>query len=493
MKLRKRNPISEEELKRIKIELSINNNFKQIKRALQDVCGHYELSRFFPETGELRQLIHSHLDSKDTLVRRWSLKSLGLIGSPDDTHRIVNRIRLESDYEAVTWGTAALFATKHDKTLQEISKEAGFENDKSIRLAAQLYAPEKWSQDNLADTRVSLNDDIITLKWAIFLIGYNKAPVHLFDPKYSNDIFLGNLNQHDSPEVSEYSVWALWERPDFDAKHLSIPREKILKYPENIRKWLYRLITKPTPTISLTPEEVHDYYLNDTSPARDGLARGIVDANNGQFDNNIICWSGTETDPVIRLILLSGMAKRGDFNEVMQEIVQNEFQKSPQNSAFRQTLLAAAAGTSLYTTLKRIIYQENGQQVGQFNFNGPVTIIGSNQNMTHGNTISVGGNLQAQNLIAGDMIDSVNNAKQKISKTQGYDRDVLEKLFVFLSENSNNLKGKENVYKAISSAEIVPTKENKSRILESLKSLGDLTNITGSFTDIIELISDWAA
>jgi hypothetical protein len=81
-----------------------------------------------------------------------------------------------------------------------------------------------------------LNDDDLTLEWATFLIGYGKAPPHLFHPKYDNEVFLGELNSHGNPEISEYSVWATWERPEYGFGHLKIPIDQFDKHPANVRK-----------------------------------------------------------------------------------------------------------------------------------------------------------------------------------------------------------------------------------------------------------------
>ena len=93
---------------------------------------------------EIRQSIHSHLASKDTLIRRYAIKALGLIGNPDDSRRIVAQLKSENDPEARTWGMAALMNRAEERGLHAICDETGLELGKPFALAARLYARDSW-------------------------------------------------------------------------------------------------------------------------------------------------------------------------------------------------------------------------------------------------------------------------------------------------------------------------------------------------------------
>lgn len=490
--------IGEEETKRLSFELSISSGPKRIKRALQDICGHYEKGHAFSDANPIRQLIHSHLDAADILVRRWSLKALGLIGSSDDLHRIANRTKVETDYEAVTWGTAALFANTGSKSLQEIQRDARLDNDKPLLLAARLYGRPDWVRDNLKPVTVSVHDDPLTLKWATFLTGYGRAPADLFDPRYENDVFLAELYSHEVPEISEYSVWALWERDEFSDKHLKVQFDDAHKSPENVRKWLYRLFLQSHEINGLDADRVRDMRLNDNSPAREGLARGIADANSAKFDQELLDWSGVEADDNVKQVLFEGMAKRADDNPLVREIVMAEYEKSS-SLRLKRGIIAAASGTGLYGDLRRADFLKEDASERIFDFlksapNQIQIVMGGNAQMSN---LNVGGNLNAQNVAVGDMIKSANNAIQRMNVEQGSDKEVLGKVVDFLRESGIDA---EDTRAAIAAAEKVaqnPSIDNKRGLLEAMKSLGrgamNVASTGGGIAAILQLLTTWAS
>ena len=267
--------ITDEEILRLQMELRSGNSPRGIKRGLQDLCGHYEAGRRLKDATDIRALIHSHMGGPDVAVRRWSLKALALIKSPEDTSRIVDRLKAELDPKARSWGVAGLVRQAKGKGLEAVCKEAGLDRDASLVLASRLYAPDEWIESQAKPVAISLQDDELTLEWATFLIGYDRAPPHLFHPRYDNEVFLGELNAHSSPEISEYSVWALWERPQYGFRHLKIPVHMFGKQPENFRKWLYRLMTKDPVSSGLSPDSVVQFSLDGSISAKEGLAIGI--------------------------------------------------------------------------------------------------------------------------------------------------------------------------------------------------------------------------
>jgi hypothetical protein len=139
-----RGRISETEENNLKYVLRLGNSERGIKKGLQELCNYYEGGKALSDPTDVRQLVHSHLHSQATLLRRWSLKALGLIGHPDDSVRIVARLRVEQDQEAQTWGAAALLRNADDQGVKEVCVAAGLEGGTAIALAARLYAPDRW-------------------------------------------------------------------------------------------------------------------------------------------------------------------------------------------------------------------------------------------------------------------------------------------------------------------------------------------------------------
>jgi len=488
-------PIAEDEVKRLKFELGLGNGPKIVKRALQDLCGFYEAGRALRDASDVRQLIHSHLDSKDVLVRRWALKALGLIGNPDDSHRIVNRLKVEGDYEAITWGTAALFKSAGDKSAQEVCASAGLDSDKPLMLAARLYASDDWVKNHAKDVSVSIDDDPLTLKWAIFLAGYGRAPEDLFDPKHRNDTFLGELNTHDTPEVAEYSVWALWERPEYDSTHLSIPADQALLHPENMRKWLYRLICKSPDVSRLDTDTVKTLRINDRSPAIEGLARGIADDRSELFDASILEWAYVEQNNTTRAVLVEAMARRSDRNVTMAEFVLAEFMEALPGSILRQRLLAAASGTRLARQMNRIAAEQTLQAQGMLQYGDVNQYVILGDVMSNSNKLSVGRDFSAQTVALGDMIKSANSAVQKIAAERVEDQEVLNKVLAYLEAAEVSAEAKAEAFSAVAAAAEEPSKSNKTRLLDAFRAIGkgisNVGNIGGGYASILELITSW--
>lgn len=120
-----RRPLNDLEEAQVRYELRLGNTERGIKKALQHLCTQFEADRYLRDATDIRQLIHSHLGSKEILLRRWSLKALGLIGHPDDMARIVSSLKVETDVEAQTWGAAALLSNADDRGIKEVCEEAG--------------------------------------------------------------------------------------------------------------------------------------------------------------------------------------------------------------------------------------------------------------------------------------------------------------------------------------------------------------------------------
>ncbi|WP_128937037.1 hypothetical protein [Bradyrhizobium zhanjiangense] len=463
---------------------------------------HYEAGRrIMPDDlPNIRGLLHSHMHSDDVPVRRWSLKAIALIGHADDTYRVVERMKIERDRKARSWGVAGLVRQAQDKGLDIVCKEAGLERDAPMVLASRLYAPSTWISNHSKPIAISLNDDDLTLEWATFLIGYNKAPEHLFHPRYTNEVFLGELNNHSSDEITEYSIWALWERDEFNFNHLKIAPQDFRRRPDNVRKWLYRVMTQSPEVSGLSTDLLHEFRLDKSVTAREGLALGITAETCGpEFNIPIAEWYTNEADPGVRAILLSGMAKRGG-DAILAEIVTSEFEAKPPGSLERQRLLAAAEGSPLFGQLKAIqieLERSSLYSQGLLEFGDRPMIVFNHGSMTvnKGNSLSIGGNVQAQNIVAGDMISSANAAVQNMTAQQAADREVLSAILQFVEKATISQEQRQAISSAVVAAAQQPNPENKGRLLSVLKGLvggaATVATIGGGYAEIIELVAKW--
>jgi hypothetical protein len=417
------------------------------------------------------------MGSQHVLVRRWSIKALALIGHVDDFQRIVDRLRVEEDVEAQTWGVTGLVRHARDRSLKELCEIAGLPNTAAVSLAARLYAPTEWINEQREHPRISLNDDDLTLKWATFLIGYGRAPEDLFHPRFSNEVFLGELNAHPAPDISEYSIWALWERPEFGASFSKIPLVQAKKHQENVRKWLYRLATKSHEQAGLDPDTLTSLCQDESSKAREGLAQGVVDLPTALFGGAVIDWYSLEPDPQVSENLLVSMAAASASDSDYADAVQERFGREQPDSLLRRRLLASSVGLPLFAELKKLDAKDQIARQGLLEY-GPAAIIMGDVNVS-GPSLSVGGNVTAQNIAVGDMINSANAAVQNLSRSDAGAAEVLQQVLVMLQQSNVADEGGA-IATAVKNVAEAPTEQNKRTLVERLKDYGAKASAIGT-------------
>lgn len=500
--------IAREEVHRLEFELRGNNTPVGVKRALQDLCVHLENGRKLPDPTSVRVSIHSHMWGQNVPVRRWALKALALLNHPEDVHRIVALLKEEKDAKARSWGIAGLVRQAKDKGIEQVCREAGLQRDTALVLASRLYAPSSWLESQAKPEAISIDDDALVLEWATFLIGYDRAPPHLFNPRHENQVFLGELNGHDDDEIVEYSVWALCERPDLGFANLRMKIGDFDRKPPNVRKWLYRVISKDPYASGLTPDMIEQFSRDNDVSAREGLAIGLTGAMFGPaYDDAIVDWYAIERDEGVREMLVAGMAGRSAPSDAMKELISERFMAAPAGERLQRKLLAAAEGAPMYGILKRFEIEQAREaqdnvlkRQGLLEFDRPATIINlnniaGNADFTMGNTIKARGDINAQNVVGGDMIASANAAVQSISTTKTNDREVLEAVIAFVTKHPLDAQSKELVLKTVEQAAKDPSPENKSGVLKALKSVGGAVATVGAaaggYAELIDLVSGW--
>lgn len=472
--------IDELESGRILAELKIGNSYAAIKRALQDICEHYEKKRIFVDPDDVRTVLHSHLGSPDTLVRRWTIKALGLIAHPEDMSRIVDRLRVEADAEAQTWGIAALLKRAADRPLRDVCAEAKLEGDKAIVLAARLYAPQSWVAAHGGNISVSLDDEELALKWAIFLIGYNKAPHDLFNPRHENSIFLGELNKHPTPLVSEYSVWGMVERQDLSYADCRIPLSEAFRHPPNVRKWLYRLAAKNMSVAGLTADGIANLFHQELDrSAREGLARGLAFCDEADITDILFDSYQYERDEAIRELLLAGMASRATADSQAGELLRQRFKGSEVGGKLRRRLMVVSQGRPMYSEFQRIELHERASLQPSF-FNHPTFINAPVGEVNMGNVFKAGGDINAANLAGDSISGDVRQIVGKIGSDRAADKDILAAALSFAERATVPAELKTDIANAVKSVVEAPSPQTKGKLLEKLKAAGSLLGSAGA-------------
>lgn len=425
------------------------------------------------------------------------MKALGLIGDPSDSERIVGRLKIESDREAQTWGTAALLRNARGRGIKEVCAEAKLEKDTSLVLAARLYAPESWLKNEAEAVTVSLDADDLTLKWAIFLAGYGRAPEDLFSPRHANEVFLGELNGHPSDDIREYSIWALWERPEFDVRHLKIAKQDVHKHPESVRKWLYRLMLQSPHLNDFDHDVLADLRADASASAREGLARGVVDLADPSYNSELMDWAVEEKDALVHEVLLCSLAARQVADSDIDSLIRSRFDAAGPGSSLRKKVLASAAHSQLYPELRQIEARDAIATSGLAMFGGKQQsfLLGQGGLTVNNGPVFNVNNLSAQNLVAGDMINSAHGAIQKMDASHSPDKEILQAVLEFVRSREIPGDKAREITTIIEAAAAEPSKSNKERLLGAMKGLVEGTKLAGAAaseaTKLTATIAGW--
>ena len=442
---------------------------RENKRALQDLCNALQSRRLLSDSRRIRQLIHSHLGSKDVHIRRYAIKALGLIGNVDDSRRIVDQLRVEIDPEARTWGMAALMNRAEERGLASICEETGLELGKPFALAARLYARDEWLRGNPEITRISIDDDDLTLTWATYLAGYGRAPQDLFHPRLDNGLFLGELTKHPTALIAEYSVWALWERKEYDFAQASLLTSEIHHFAPNVRKWLYKLALQSPKASELSKDHIDLFSRDEDEGAREGLAQGFNELDGAEFGRAALEWYSREESSSVKETLLTAVATRAHDNPESAEFVLETFSRLDPHHPLRTKLRVASYGTPLYPQLMRVVSTEglpstlNLEGIGlERNPSLQIGILHLTQFSNNLNT--GGGSVTAQTLNLGSMINSANGSVQQLRGDRQTDKDILDGIIAFLRESTISDQMKSETLVEIETVAKTPTPENKKKL-----------------------------
>jgi len=146
---------SDAEERNLQFGLRLDARPERVKAALQWISDFHDIpGNRIRDPHAIRQLIHSHLTGPNVDLRRWSMKALGLMRNVDDFERIANQTRHEEeDRQAQAWGLAAMLSISKEHSVKEIRHKTGLEADKSLDLAAMLYA-EAGVSSTFSDRRI---------------------------------------------------------------------------------------------------------------------------------------------------------------------------------------------------------------------------------------------------------------------------------------------------------------------------------------------------
>ncbi len=295
------------------------------KRGLQQLCELLEKKIFFDQLSKQRLLaaISKLQRSEYVLVRRWLYKAIGLLKERMFVGYLIGQIKLENDEENKTWIVAALF---NITTKEEAIKKIYSANltDKPSMLSAAYFEPSLLPNESIQIKKILDSNDPLSLKWLGLLYGNSFA--EFIVPKSKMVDYISQLNLHDDINVVEYSIWALHKSPNSFADCLINPQD-IPGKPANIRRWLYRLITKDLDTVFGYFDLISSAINQERDiAAREGLAMGLSRfADTPQLNKLLVEWFQKERNSIVRMQLLQAFAHHGKKIKEYQSILRNEY------------------------------------------------------------------------------------------------------------------------------------------------------------------------
>lgn len=363
-----------------------NGSLVRRKQALQQLCKFSwqglslrQRDRIGMELTVLGVLSSSYSDEK---VRRWALVVLGYIGRKEVSTKAV--MQALNDYPDEPQVIAAAIATlfRYDSaSAQNLISHRGCCTPEMATLAALQTTDPK--QLNLSNVRIDINKaEPISLKLALLLVGLDKAPDNIFDPKYPNATIVKILGTHDEPVVSQYSVWAAAQNPRLGTEDIGIKLTKIDDQPANVRSYVYQIFASDKRTSIKRHDIIFQGSVDPSEEARLGLAVGLRDSYYDGLEEIVLQWFKDEDDDDIRFYILDHIVAQANKLGTYKEIALQEYRAMMFDGQKRMRLEAAAAGKETFTEFRKMYVMEEagglfGVQGGSvtnnyLTINGPV-------------------------------------------------------------------------------------------------------------------------
>lgn len=450
------------------------------KRALQTVCQVYRNSGsvLSADLNGFENAILGVLNSgaSDEKVRRWSLAAISQLGRRENCWLTVLNViaKYPEEPQVVSAAIAALF--KFDLRTAQSTILATDEISPQLLLLSALQTTPSKDLD-LSGLQVNIDTaDPTTLKLCLVLVGLNKSPPHIFDPRFSNAQIVKVLGGHHEPLVSQYSAWAAAESPVLSASDLGIDIKKLDQQPENVRSYVYRLYGSER-TYSHVQHEIIDMGSNDESvEARLGLAIGVRDTWYNGLDTLCQPWLHDETDDDVRDHVLDHVVSQAKHSRGYWLSSVDFYQEAERDLRKRQRMEAAAWRTDLYREFKRMVHQE---EEGLFGDRGIQSVTNNNIINNHGT--------MGQTTQSGDIINKADNQNVLTIHQVGQARQTLE-VARDQVRTIDITPITEEALAAIDKAHDMPTKDTLGTAVSSLKKVEEgLSSVAASAGTAIKI------
>lgn len=365
---------------------------RRAKQALQQLCSHYR-SGAAVNPGDRNGVEHALLGAlshglSDEKVRRWALNGIAAMGRPNISLPAV---------------TSALTNFAHEPQVVAAAIAAMFKLDKrnahSLLAATDSIPPELITLSALQTVKNPAFDlpkitidversDPLILKLVLVLIGLDRAPQHIFDPKHKNNAIVKALGGHHEPIVSQYSVWATMENRALGIGDLGIKLGTLADEPPNVRSYVYRLYAQEKAATTQQHEVIEQGIGDESSEARLGLAKGLRDTYYDGLETLALDWSLNEPDDDVRDHVFDHLVRQASRCESYQRLVLEVYRSESKDLYKRERMEAMASKTDLFNEFRIISLEEDN---GLFNQRERITVNTTINNTGNMQGVAVGG------------------------------------------------------------------------------------------------------
>lgn len=437
---------------------------RRIKTALQSLSKQYRKGRRL-HPNDVNGVVNSVVGtafrpSIDEKVRRWVLNTLARIGREEMCLPAIQHIlrRHSDEPQTVAAGIAAIYKLCTQTSPEEALDGIDFDPQMRTLAALQHVDANQIDKSGLPVDVERASAEV--LKLALLVVGLDRSPENLLNPRHSDGEMVKALGQHHDSVVSQYTVWAITENDKLRLIHLGINLKEIESQPENVRGWMFQLLA-----MEATPKCSHWEYIrlgmNDrSSEARLGLASGLKDIFLDFLVPLSIDWIGSESDAEIRNAILDHIVHQSGKSLRYLNYAIDLYQSEPDGSSLRERMEVSAIGLPIYAEFQKIkstlpdmfeggntVVNNNTFNVG--NINAGAVAIGTSQATNSGDTSIMHFSQEA-----------INEIQTNISK---------------IEEEVHNLQllaeDKERILKYISEARSNPNKGNIKNIVEYIDHL----------------------
>lgn len=443
----------------LKSEIEVGSNVRK-KQTLQHICKLYRNGIVLPQDSKIgiENAILGALTNalSDEKVRRWALAALAYVGRKDACYKaVLGAISAHPNEPQVLAAAIATLFKFDSKNTQQLIIDQGVCSPEIITLSALQTANPK--ELDLSALKINVNNaDPITLKLGLLLVGMDRAPESIFEPKYSNAEMVKVLGTHHEPIVSQYSVWAAAENSHLGVKHIGINLNLLDSQPPNVRSYVYRLFAEDK-SQSTQRHDIICQGSNDTDvETRVGLSIGLRNQYYDGLEEITVDWLYDEHDDDVRANILDHIVAQAHKFSPYKPIALEHYEFASNDPAKRNRMQAAAAGTSLHSDFQRIKLQE---EAGLFNFTGGGMTTNNFNNYGSIGVMSQSGeannNGNIQNVLT---LSQTKEAHTILSEIEGSLVDVP------LSDVA-----KDELQQAIEGAKTAPTKDTIGKVVTVLK------------------------